>query len=70
METILEFPTLLFSVASPPKGNFYMINKKRRKENKGILVYVPIRMIFEIVSLWSDEKCHPRQEIYVVGIEN
>lgn len=42
----------------------------RRKENKGILVDVPVRMIFEIVSLWSEEICHPRQEVYVVGIEN
>ena len=44
-----------------------MINKKeenkievlRRKENKDILMDVPISMIFEIVSFWSDI-CHPR----------
>ena len=42
-----------------------MINKKeedkievlRRKENKGILMDVPISMIFEIVCLWSEEIC-------------
>ena len=42
-----------------------MINKKeedkievlRRKENKGILMDVPISMIFETVSLWSEEIC-------------
>ena len=54
-----------------------MINKKeenkievlRRKENKDILMDVPISMIFEIDSFWSDI-CHPRQEVYVSGIEN
>ena len=42
----------------------------RRKENKDILMDVPISMIFETVSLWSEEICHPRQDVYVGGIEN
>lgn len=42
----------------------------RRKENKDILMDVPISMIFETVGLWSEEICHPRQDVYVGGIEN